>query len=179
MSVPAPMGRLLEAHSRLGRETFAFDPAGNIGNPSDTGADTQAAGRVTTRVAVRLGGDGRSMAGRLMDKLLKDYAGTHYTWDERGNLVERSRNGEKTTFTWDGFNRMRSAETFRRDHKLQLRRTGPAHRQAKLTRDDPVRLGRRHAGLREHAEHRGSAGTGMARRPRALPPRAPTPRREG
>jgi hypothetical protein len=44
------MGRLLEAHSRLGRETFAFDPAGNIGNPSDTGADTQAAGRVTTRV---------------------------------------------------------------------------------------------------------------------------------
>ncbi|RRH78327.1 hypothetical protein EH244_32340, partial [Variovorax beijingensis] len=44
--------------------------------------------------------------------LLKDYAGTHYTWDERGNLIERSRNGEITTFTWDGFNRMRSAETF-------------------------------------------------------------------
>jgi YD repeat-containing protein len=61
-----PVGRLLLAHSRLGRETFAFDPAGNIGNPSDTDADTQAAGRVTTRVAVRLNGDGRSMAGRLM-----------------------------------------------------------------------------------------------------------------
>ena len=29
------MGRLLDAHSRLDRETFAFDPAGNIGNPSD------------------------------------------------------------------------------------------------------------------------------------------------
>jgi YD repeat-containing protein len=51
------------------------------------------------------------MAGRLMDNLLKDYAGTHYKWDERGNLIERSRNGEITTFTWDGFNRMRSAET--------------------------------------------------------------------
>ncbi|HWT21170.1 MAG TPA: RHS repeat-associated core domain-containing protein [Variovorax sp.] len=107
-----PVGRLLEAHSRLGREIFAFDPAGNIGNPSDVGADAQAAGRMTTRVAVRLGGDGRSMAGRLMDNLLKDYAGTHYTWDARGNLIERSRNGEKTTFTWDGYNRMRSAETF-------------------------------------------------------------------
>jgi len=55
---------------------------------------------------------GDIMAGRLMDNLLRDYAGTHYTWDERGNLIERSRNGEKTTFTWDGFNRMRSAETF-------------------------------------------------------------------
>ncbi len=109
-----PVGRLLEANSRLGRETFAFDPAGNIGHPSsDTEGDAQAAaGRITNRVAVRLGGDGRSMAGRLMDNLLKDYAGTHYKWDERGNLVERSRNGEKTVFTWDGYNRMRSAETF-------------------------------------------------------------------
>ena len=52
------------------------------------------------------------MAGRLMDNLLKDYAGTHYTWDERGNLVERAWNGEKTVFTWDGFNRMRSASTY-------------------------------------------------------------------
>jgi RHS repeat-associated protein len=108
-----PVGRLLEANSRLGRETFAFDPAGNIGNPSnEAGADTQAAGRITNRVAVRLDGDGRSMAGKLMDNLLKDYAGTHYKWDERGNLIERLRNGEKTVFTWDGFNRMRSATTY-------------------------------------------------------------------
>lgn len=107
-----PVGRLLEASSRLGRETFAFDPAGNIGNPSDVESDVQAAGRITNRVAVRLDGDGSSMAGRLMDNLLKDYAGTHYKWDERGNLVERSRNGEKTVFTWDGYNRMRSAMTY-------------------------------------------------------------------
>ncbi|WPH23682.1 RHS repeat domain-containing protein [Variovorax paradoxus] len=52
------------------------------------------------------------MAGRLMDNLLKDYAGTHCTWDERGNLIERTWNGEKTVFTWDGFNRMRSASTY-------------------------------------------------------------------
>lgn len=107
-----PVGRLLEANSRLGRETFAFDPAGNIGNPADAKPDVQAAGRITTRVAVRLDPEGRSIAGRLMDNLLKDYAGTHYKWDARGNLIERSRNGEKTIFTWDGYNRMRSAETF-------------------------------------------------------------------
>ncbi|WP_155419609.1 hypothetical protein [Variovorax paradoxus] len=82
---------------------------GPAGSPNTA---PQPAGRVTTRVAVRLGGDGRSMAGRLMDNLLKDYAGTHYTWDERGNLIERTWNGEKTVFTWDGFNRMRSASTY-------------------------------------------------------------------
>ncbi|MGJ7558728.1 RHS repeat-associated core domain-containing protein [Variovorax sp. RB3P1] len=109
-----PVGRLLEANSRLGRETFAFDPAGNIGNPSDERSDMQASGRITNRVAVRLDGDGRSMAGRLMDNLLKDYAGIHYKWDESGNLLERARNGEKTTFTWDGYNRMRSATTYGR-----------------------------------------------------------------
>ncbi|WP_240651250.1 MULTISPECIES: RHS repeat-associated core domain-containing protein [unclassified Variovorax] len=108
-----PVGRLLEANSRLGRETFAFDPAGNIGDSSsDVEGGAQPAGRTTNRVAVRSGGDGRSMVGKLMDNLLKDYAGTHYQWDERGNLIERSRNGEKTVFTWDGYNRMRSAEAF-------------------------------------------------------------------
>ncbi|WP_082572257.1 RHS repeat-associated core domain-containing protein [Variovorax sp. Root434] len=107
-----PVGRLLEANSRLGRETFAFDPAGNIGNPSDVDANAQAAGRITTRVAVRLDDQGRSTAGRLMDNLLKSYAGTFYSWDERGNLVERARNGETTAFTWDGYNRMRSATTY-------------------------------------------------------------------
>ena len=106
-----PVGRLLEANSRLGRETFAFDPAGNIGAPVDEHPDPHAAGRITNRVAVRLDGDGRSMAGRLMDNLLKDYAGTHYRWDERGNLIERACNGEKTVFAWDGYNRMRSATT--------------------------------------------------------------------
>ena len=109
-----PVGRLLEANSRLGRETFAFDPAGNIGNPADVDANAQAAGRITTRVAVRLDDQGRSMAGRLMDNLLKSYAGTFYSWDERGNLVERARNGETTAFTWDGYNRMRSATTYGR-----------------------------------------------------------------
>lgn len=108
-----PVGRLLEANSRLGRETFAFDPAGNIGNPSSEAEGTaEPAGRITHRVPVRAGADGRGSVGKLMDNLLKDYAGTRYKWDERGNLVERSRKGEKTVFTWDGYNRMRSAETF-------------------------------------------------------------------
>ncbi|AGU52777.1 RHS family protein [Variovorax paradoxus B4] len=108
-----PVGRLLEAHSRLGRETFAFDPAGNIGGATQPGAqpDGLATNRITTRVAVRLDHQGRNLAGRLMDNLLKNYAGVHYKWDARGNLVEHTKNGKKTSFTWDAFGRMRSART--------------------------------------------------------------------
>jgi YD repeat-containing protein len=42
----------------------------------------------------------------LLDNLLKDYAGTHFDYDERGNLRERVANGEPTTFEWNSFNRL-------------------------------------------------------------------------
>jgi RHS repeat-associated protein len=86
-----PAGRLLEANSRLGREVFAFDPAGNIVDPAQAEGPVQRA------------------ANKLLDNLLKEYAGTNYRYDERGNLVERVKNGRKTVFAWDGFNRMTAA----------------------------------------------------------------------
>ncbi len=86
-----PVGRLLEANSRVGREVFAFDPAGNIVDPSTAeDASTQP-------------------AKKLLDNLLKNYAGTSYRYDERGNMTERVRNGWRTVFAWDGFNRMTAA----------------------------------------------------------------------
>lgn len=51
-----PVGRLLEANSRLGRETFAFDPAGNIVDPPPANDPL------------------RHPAGKLLDNLLKNYA---------------------------------------------------------------------------------------------------------
>jgi RHS repeat-associated protein len=86
-----PVGQLLEANSRLGREVFAFDPAGNIVDPA------QAEGAV------------QRTANKLLDNLLKEYAGTSYRYDARGNLVERVKNGRKTVCAWDGFNRMAAA----------------------------------------------------------------------
>ncbi|MFS2099859.1 RHS repeat-associated core domain-containing protein [Variovorax sp. Varisp85] len=86
-----PVGRLLEANSRLGRETFAFDPAGNI-------VDSLPANDPL-----------RHPVGKLLDNLLKNYAGTSYRYDERGNMTERVRNGWRTVFAWDGFNRMTAA----------------------------------------------------------------------
>jgi RHS repeat-associated protein len=90
-----PVGRLLQANSALGRESFAFDPASNI---------------------VPLHQESESLARRqplpkLLDNLLKEYAGTHYRYDERGNLIERVQQGKKAQFEWDGFNRMAKATT--------------------------------------------------------------------
>ncbi|REW29542.1 hypothetical protein DSK63_02960, partial [Mycobacterium tuberculosis] len=55
-----PVGRLLEANSRIGREAFAFDPAGNIVDPPAASDPL------------------RHPAGKLLDNLLKNYAGTSY-----------------------------------------------------------------------------------------------------
>jgi RHS repeat-associated protein len=85
------VGRLLEANSRVGREMFAFDPAGNIVDALPTSDPL------------------RHPANKLLDNLLKNYAGTSYRYDERGNMTERVRNGWRTVFAWDGFNRMTAA----------------------------------------------------------------------
>jgi RHS repeat-associated protein len=92
-----PVGRLLEANSRVGREVFAFDPAGNIAEPADA-ADT-----------ARADDPARRAVGKLLDNLLKHYAGARYRYDERGNMTERMRDGRRTVFAWDGFNRMTAA----------------------------------------------------------------------
>jgi RHS repeat-associated protein len=96
-----PVGRLLAATSAPGEETFAFDPAGNLlddtgtrhieGNPAQNKQDYTS-----------------SIQGRpaLLDNLLRDYAGTRYTWDEYGNLTQKQHNGGTTVYTWDGFDRL-------------------------------------------------------------------------
>ncbi|MCS0614410.1 RHS domain-containing protein [Massilia kyonggiensis] len=92
-----PVGRLLAAHSALGHETFAFDPAGNI-----QAADTAQQEPITRRDPLP----------KLLDNLLKEYAGVSYRYDERGNLVERVQNGKRSEYEWDAFNRMIRATTW-------------------------------------------------------------------
>uniref|UniRef100_UPI0018DB2F08 glycohydrolase toxin TNT-related protein n=1 Tax=Massilia rhizosphaerae TaxID=2784389 RepID=UPI0018DB2F08 len=91
-----PVGRLLAANSALGHETFAFDPAGNI-----QAADTAQQEPITRRAPLP----------KLLDNLLKEYAGVRYRYDERGNLVERTQNGLRAEYAWDAFNRMTRAMT--------------------------------------------------------------------
>jgi RHS repeat-associated protein len=92
-----PIGRLLAANSVLGHETFAFDPAGNI-----QAANTAHQEPIARRVALP----------KLLDNLLKEYAGVSYRYDERGNLVERTQDGKRSGFEWDAFNRMTRATTW-------------------------------------------------------------------
>jgi len=92
-----PIGRLLSANSALGRETFAFDPAGNIQAP-----DTASQESVTSHVTLP----------KLLDNLLKEYAGVSYRYDERGNVVKRTQDGLRSEYEWDAFNRMTRATSW-------------------------------------------------------------------
>ncbi|MCA7939691.1 RHS domain-containing protein [Burkholderia cepacia] len=94
-----PVGRLLEAQSRLGHETFAFDPASNLIDPAEQReAERQRMPRI-----------------KALDNLLKQYAGTHYQYDARGNQTKRWKNGQESRFTWDLFDRLTHYE----DERLQ------------------------------------------------------------
>ncbi|KVW88252.1 RHS repeat-associated core domain-containing protein [Burkholderia cepacia] len=94
-----PVGQLLEAQSRLGTEIFAFDPAGNLIDPAEQ------------REAERQ----RMPSPKALDNLLKQYAGTHYQYDARGNLSKRWHNGKESRYTWDLFDRLTHYE----DERLQ------------------------------------------------------------
>lgn len=92
-----PVGRLLAANSALGQETFAFDPAGNIQVPDTTQHEP-----ITRRAPLP----------KLLDNLLKEYAGVSYRYDERGNVVHRTQDGMRSEFEWDAFSRMTRATTW-------------------------------------------------------------------
>ena len=83
-----PLGRLLSATTLKGEETFAFDPASNLLDPK------------APRRPIH------HPPPKLLDNLLRDYAGQHYTYDARGNLLERLDNGKKARFTWDLYDRL-------------------------------------------------------------------------
>lgn len=88
-----PVGRLTRAQSSRGVETFAYDPADNI-----------------VDALLHNGHGGGSRAGApLLDNLVKTYAGTHFAYDERGNLTARTHNGERTEFGWNSLGRMVTA----------------------------------------------------------------------
>ncbi|POA50374.1 type IV secretion protein Rhs [Pseudomonas sp. MPR-ANC1] len=87
-----PVGRLLVAASRLGIETFAFDPAGNL-------LDEQVN-------EIRRPLDQDASRHKVLDNLLREYAGTHYEYDERGNQTVRWHDGNRACLQWDLFDRL-------------------------------------------------------------------------
>ena len=94
-----PVGRLLEATSGLGRETFAFDPACNLVDPASARGEEGTLGMGRPVYTYR-------QRSACLDNLLREYAGTHYQYDARGNLIEKLQHGKRSRFEWDLFNRL-------------------------------------------------------------------------
>ena len=79
---------MLSATTLKDEENFAFDPASNLLDPK------------APRRPIH------HPPPKLLDNLLRDYVGQHYTYDARGNLLERLDNGKKARFTWDLYDRL-------------------------------------------------------------------------
>ncbi|WDU54328.1 RHS domain-containing protein [Taylorella equigenitalis] len=98
-----PIGRLINAKGPLGEETFSFDPAHNILSKEHTASST--AHHQTENTLP-------SGLSKVMGNLLRHIAGSHFDYDQRGNLIKKESAKGIQTFDWDGFNQMKSS-TFR------------------------------------------------------------------
>ena len=91
-----PIGRLIAAVTPDFSETFAFDPADNrldlSGNKQDHTGQTNSQEKPSLN--------------KVWGNLLKEYAGVHYDYDQRGNLIHKTRNGETTDYHWNGYNQL-------------------------------------------------------------------------
>jgi RHS repeat-associated protein len=108
-----PVGRLIEAASPWSRERFAFDPASNIVDaPSDAPRAIQVAYKPREESTLP------DNVPKILGNLLKTYAGMHFSYDERGNLVtKRTPKGEQK-YEWDAFNRLTTAMVKEGDQRL-------------------------------------------------------------
>ena len=91
-----PLGRLIAAVTPDFSETFAFDPANNrldlSGNKQDQAGQTNSQEKPSLN--------------KVWGNLLKEYADVHYDYDQRGNLIRKTRNGETTDYHWNGYNQL-------------------------------------------------------------------------
>ncbi len=94
-----PVGRLIAAASPHSKETFAFDPASNIVNTGSSIASQSNSNNLPSNIPAIVG------------NLLKEYAGTHFKYDARGNLIEKQQGAQVQKLAWDGFNRLAALET--------------------------------------------------------------------
>ncbi|WDU48618.1 RHS domain-containing protein [Taylorella equigenitalis] len=98
-----PIGRLINAKGPLGEETFSFDPAHNILSKEHSASSTyqhQVENTLPSGIS------------KVMGNLLRHISGSHFDYDQRGNLIKKESAKGIQTFDWDGFNQMKST-TFR------------------------------------------------------------------
>ncbi|HAV4443797.1 TPA: type IV secretion protein Rhs, partial [Acinetobacter baumannii] len=92
-----PVGRLLEASSKLGKETFSFDPASNI---IDSYHSHKAQSYSQTTEEKDYGYN------RLVNNVVKEYLDQQYQYDAYGQLVRQKTSQGDLNFEWDVYGRM-------------------------------------------------------------------------
>jgi RHS repeat-associated protein len=111
-----PVGRLIEAVSPVAKERFAFDPASNIIDPvriAETPASRPSPVRPESTLPVEVP--------KVLGNLLKAYAGMHFEYDARGNLVRKRTPAGEQEYEWDEFNRLLSARVAETARQSQAR----------------------------------------------------------
>ena len=93
-----PVGRLLQANSALGKETFAFDPASNIINPNKQ-YNIRQQDTYFEPIHQNIGYN------HLVNNVVKDYLNQKYMYDEFGQLV-RQIESDVLYFEWDALGRL-------------------------------------------------------------------------
>ncbi|MBN3794159.1 RHS repeat-associated core domain-containing protein [Burkholderia sp. Ac-20392] len=111
-----PVGRLIEAISPVAKERFAFDPASNIVDPVQA-REVPASRPSPVRAESTLPVD----VPKVLGNLLKSYAGTHFEYDARGNLVRKRTPAGEQEYEWDEFNRLLSARVAEASRQSQSR----------------------------------------------------------
>ena len=91
-----PIGRLIAAVTPDFSETFAFDPANNRLDLSGNKQDHTDQANSQEKPSLN----------KVWGNLLKEYAGVHYDYDQRGNLIRKTRKGETTDYHWNGYNQL-------------------------------------------------------------------------
>ncbi|WP_080419960.1 RHS repeat-associated core domain-containing protein [Burkholderia ubonensis] len=111
-----PVGRLIEAISPVAKERFAFDPASNIIDPVQ-----QQAAPASRPSPVRPESTLPAEVPKVLGNLLKAYAGMHFEYDARGNLVRKRTPAGEQEYEWDEFNRLLAARVAETSRQSQAR----------------------------------------------------------
>ncbi|CAB3962639.1 YD repeat-containing protein [Burkholderia cenocepacia] len=111
-----PIGRLIEAISPVAKEYFAFDPASNIIDL----LPPQAA-PVSPSSPVRPSSTLPADVPKVLGNLLKAYAGMHFEYDPRGNLIRKRTSAGEQKYEWDEFNRLLEVRVVETSRQSQAR----------------------------------------------------------
>lgn len=99
-----PVGRLLQANSALGQETFAFDPASNIIDPNKTQPSNH--GIHHHRQETYYEPTHKHGYNSLVNNVVQDYINQKYQYDDYGQLIRQSDGGHLQYFEWDALGRL-------------------------------------------------------------------------